>query len=273
MKKALLLIIVVSFALALFSCSEESSTPSIEHKVYYMPTTVGSYWKYKSFILDKDYIYYNEDNPYLDSMVIMEKKEKLDKMSYLFNTYRYVDNNYVFYQDAYYYTDDNNIYANSDLMNNYLSFNKLPLPLPITIESKWILLIAPEKNSWEQELQKFDKVPFTFEYNGNPITAELTGDIQLKGEKGDKDTLILDGKIFATQRFINKITFNANVTLYGTTMNEEFTRSITYWCAEGIGIVKMTIDPLYKIITLPMVKYTVNLEGTESYVYDYYIAK
>lgn len=273
MKKHIILTNFILFLILLMSCGDNNTSPSENKKINYIPISIGNYWIYKTYNINRFNQYTNSENPRIDSIVIEEKLEKNEKTAYKFINYIIKENIYQYFQESFYYTDENDVYESSINIQNNLKFDSIPLSIPIQFKEKWIRIISNDKNNWIDELIKYENYKYSFIYDHTLVPAVIDGEFVFKAMIGEKDTISIDNKIFYTNTFMNRFIINAKIAYYGAILNIDIRRKITYWCVKDLGIVKKRIEPLYQEIQMPLINKTfiIDLPGSESFLIKYIV--
>ncbi|MGQ9819686.1 MAG: hypothetical protein ACUVQ1_07165 [Candidatus Kapaibacteriales bacterium] len=246
-----LFLVLFSITLTLFlqSCSEDNSTNNNTTTKTYFPTTVGSWWIFKTFDLDSNGVMIPETERY-DTSKIIGSFNISGKMATALEE-RSGESSI----DTIYFS-----YENDKIYTLLSTFNNDMIPIQ---GNQWIVIADFKSSSWtilkDTTLDSFDV----------PGVGTITPTLGIKGRKGNSTNVVVKGKAIPSQEFIITMKFNLKISLPGVPLpvNASFDMVQHIYFGENVGNVLRQSDPS-QINVLGFIE---NIEGSRSELIDYSI--
>lgn len=234
------------------SCSEDNSTinstngPTTKN---YFPTTVGSWWIYKSYDLDSNGVNVPESETY-DTNRIVGSFNIAGKMA----TAIEIRSSNGSVDTSFFYYENNKIYSLISIFNNDL--------IPIEGD-QWIMVADFNSSAWtilkDTTLGSFNM----------PGYGTITPTLGITGRKGNSTNVVVKGKVIPSQEFIITMKINIQISIqeYPLPINATVEVLNHIFFGENVGNVGTQTDPS----VLNVVIFQEKIPGHRSELIDYSI--
>lgn len=269
-------ITLVIFALSLVflaSCSDDDNNSISENgpKVSTsFPSSVNSYWVFDSYYYDSTNTKQFASRDSIVNTAILTKDGKSNVILQTQYSLYPESDSYEISDSTYYVVESNKLYINSDILSKQLPSDQEAgenmFGDILNIDQDWLLVANSDASNWDIYSKTIPESPVKF----MEIPFLVNGTMDIKGQKSTVENVTIGSQTVKAQKYI----VNMDIKLLGKVeysgqkidaVNITIKGPMTYWIADGIGIVKkssagMTIA--FKFTTLA--KTFMQLEDFES---------
>ena len=255
MRKSKIFLLFLSFSIIILSCSEDN--PSGGNSSTLLPGKAGSYWIYMNFALDSNGNR-KATNPTIDSTTIVGNIVIHDTSGIVALSFS-IDSTGISKGDSsFYHTEKLKVFTYSNYFSNLLGNFSSSLNIPIN--EQWVKLVDGEDEDWKVIEQD---IPETEIFSG----VKMKGNVTILGTKSGNETIQAESQNYNCRKFVLKMTFSGNVTIFNFTYPIILERNTLLYFADNLGLIKSVIEPM-KVPLLPVPP----LDGEERILIRHHIA-